>query len=72
MKELREQLYAMMEEATNELVRRTTGACGALLGSDLWKEYRDAERVAGGTSDPRILTWMLQRMRHLLDQISSL
>ena len=72
MNELREQLYAMMDEATNELARRNPEACGALLGTPIWKEYRTAENAAGDANDIKNLGNYLRRMRHLLDQMASM
>jgi hypothetical protein len=72
LKELREQLYAMMSEATDELERRSPEQCNSLLGTPTWKAYRDTEIAAGDTTDIKSLRVHLERMRHLLDQIIAL
>lgn len=70
--DLREELYTMMNEATDEIARRAPEACAAMPGTETWKEYRQAENIAGDTRDPRVLKLQLLRMRQLLDQINTL
>lgn len=71
LKERREHLYALMNEATTELERRTPEQCNDLLGTGTWKAYRSAEKAASDTRDADTLGALLKRMRHLLDQIAS-